>query len=88
MANWASQLGDKIPQEILAFIVHWFIILLVCFVIGGGAIFLLFTFVTKPLLGIHQLSTSICRFCNTRDTNEILKCSVREQGSTAVEGVT
>lgn len=47
MANWASQLGDKIPQEIIAFIVHWFIILLVCSVIGGGAIFLLFSFGTK-----------------------------------------
>lgn len=47
MANWASQLGDKIPQEIIALIVHWFIILLVCFVIGGGVIFLLFTFGTK-----------------------------------------
>ena len=47
MANWASQLGDKIPQEILALLVHWLILLLVCFVIGGGVIFLLFTFGTK-----------------------------------------
>lgn len=47
-----------------------------------------FAFITKTLLSIYQLSPSICRFSNTRDTNEILACSVQEQESVGGEIVT
>lgn len=39
---WASQIGDKIPQEIVAFIVHWLVLIAVVVLVGGGAILLLF----------------------------------------------
>ena len=42
LAKWASQLGDKIPQETVAFIVHWLILIAVVVLVGGGAILLLF----------------------------------------------
>ena len=42
LAKWASQIGDKIPQEIVAFIVHWFVLIAVVVLVGGGAILLLF----------------------------------------------
>ena len=42
LAKWASQIGDKIPQEIVAFIVHWLVLIAVVVLVGGGAILLLF----------------------------------------------
>lgn len=42
LAKWASQIGDKIPQEIVAFIVHWLILIAVVVLVGGGAVLLLF----------------------------------------------
>lgn len=41
-ANWASQLGDKIPQPMVAVTVHWVILIAVVLLVGGGAVFLLF----------------------------------------------
>lgn len=41
-AKWTSQLGDKIPQPIVAAIVHWLILIAVILLVGGGAVFLLF----------------------------------------------
>jgi len=35
-ANWASQLGDMIPQPIVATIVHWLILILVLVLLCGG----------------------------------------------------
>ena len=41
LANWASQVGDMIPQEIVAFIVHWLVLIAVVVLVGGGAVVLL-----------------------------------------------
>ena len=41
-AKWASQLGDKIPQPVVAAIVHWVILIAVVLLVGVGAVFLLF----------------------------------------------
>lgn len=35
-ANWASQLGDMIPQPIVAVIVHWLLLILVLLLLCGG----------------------------------------------------
>lgn len=35
-AKWASQLGDMIPQEIVAFIVHWLVLIVVLLLLVGG----------------------------------------------------
>ena len=42
-ANWASQLGDMIPQPIVAFIVHWLLWILACIGLGIGIVILLLT---------------------------------------------
>lgn len=42
MAKWASQLGDMIPQQTVAVIAHWLILIAVILLVGSGAIFLLF----------------------------------------------
>lgn len=42
LAKWASQLGDMIPQPIVATIVHWLILIAVVVLVGGGAVLLLF----------------------------------------------
>ena len=47
-ANFVAQLGDKIPQEIVATIVHWLLWFIVLFGIGIGAVVLL-------LIGIAKL---------------------------------
>lgn len=47
-ANFVAQLGDKIPQEIVATIVHWLLFLVVLIGVGGGAVVLL-------LIGIAKL---------------------------------
>lgn len=36
MANFASQVGNKIPQEIIALIVHWVILIVVFVLVAGG----------------------------------------------------
>lgn len=41
MAKWASQLGDMIPQSVVAFIVHWIILIAVILLVGGGSVVLL-----------------------------------------------
>lgn len=41
LATWASQLGDMIPQQTVAFIFHWLILLAVILIIGCGVLFLL-----------------------------------------------
>lgn len=47
-ANFVAQLGDKIPQEVVAKIVHWLLFLVVLIGVGGGAVVLL-------LIGIAKL---------------------------------
>lgn len=47
-ANFVAQIGDKIPQEIVATIVHWLLWFIVLFGIGIGAVVLL-------LIGIAKL---------------------------------
>lgn len=42
LAKWASQLGDKIPQPVVAVIVHWLILIAVILLAGGGVMVLLF----------------------------------------------
>ena len=41
VAEWASQLGDMIPQETVAFLVHWLLVILV-FVLCFGVLGILF----------------------------------------------
>lgn len=41
LAEWASQLGDMIPQPIVAVIVHWLILIAVMLLVGGGVVVLL-----------------------------------------------
>lgn len=41
-ANFVAQIGDKIPQPIVATIVHWLLWLAVLVVVGGGVVLLLF----------------------------------------------
>lgn len=55
-AKWASQLGDMIPQEIVAFIVHWLVLIVVLLLLVGGmgallcfGVVKLFTGYTKKL---------------------------------------
>ena len=36
LAKWASQIGDKIPQPIVAVIVHWLLLILVLLLLCGG----------------------------------------------------
>lgn len=58
--KWASQIGDKIPQEIVAFIVHWLILIAVVVLVGGGAVLLLFSVqtgyirITKVIMPTRQ----------------------------------
>lgn len=47
-ANFVAQIGDKIPQEIVATIVHWLLWFIVLFGVGIGAVVLL-------LIGIAKL---------------------------------
>lgn len=47
-ANFMAQIGDKIPQEIVATIVHWLLWFIVLFGVGIGAVVLL-------LIGIAKL---------------------------------
>lgn len=47
LAEWASQLGDKIPQPIVAVIVHWLILIVVLLLVGGGVVVLLFIGIFK-----------------------------------------
>jgi hypothetical protein len=42
LAKWASQLGDMIPQETIALIVHWIILTAVVVLISGIVLLLLF----------------------------------------------
>ena len=43
LGEWASQLGDMIPQPIVAFIVHWLLWILACIGLGIGIVILLLT---------------------------------------------
>lgn len=43
LGEWASQLGDMIPQPIIAFIVHWLLWILACIGLGIGIVILLLT---------------------------------------------
>lgn len=53
-ANWASQLGDMIPQEIVAFVVHWLLLILVLIVLCGGLGALVILCVVKLLTGYTE----------------------------------
>lgn len=46
-ANFVAQIGDKIPQEIVATIVHWLLWFIVLFGIGIGAVVLLLIGIVK-----------------------------------------
>ena len=43
LGEWASQLGDMIPQPIVAFIVHWLLWILACIGLGIGIVILVLT---------------------------------------------
>lgn len=43
LGEWASQLGDMIPQPIVAFIVHWFLWILACIGLGIVIVILVLT---------------------------------------------
>ena len=43
MAKWASQLGDMIPQPIVATIVHWLLFIIACFGVAIVLVILAFT---------------------------------------------
>ena len=43
LGEWASQLGDMIPQPIVAFIVHWLLWIVACIGVGIGLVVLLLT---------------------------------------------
>ena len=49
LGEWASQLGDMIPQPIVAFIVHWLLWILACIGLGIGIVILLLTGFSKWL---------------------------------------
>ena len=49
LAIWAAQLGDMIPQPIVAVIVHWLILIAVILLVGGGVVVML-------LFGVFVLS--------------------------------
>ena len=46
-ANFVAQIGDKIPQEIVAAIVHWLLWFIVLFGVGIGAVVLLLIGIVK-----------------------------------------
>lgn len=53
-ANWASQLGDMIPQEIVAVVVHWLLLILVLVLLCGGLGVLIIICIAKLFTGYTE----------------------------------
>lgn len=47
LSKWASQLGDMIPQDVVAVIAHWLILVAVTVLLGGGVAVLLIIGISK-----------------------------------------